>query len=72
MLDSNENDELITIENRFFEKQHLLVEKIHSAEKGHSEFLINMYKNELNALYLAFRDIKFRKSYTFQPKEHFA
>ena len=26
MLDSNENDELITIENRFFEKQHLLVE----------------------------------------------
>ena len=69
MLNSNENDELITIENRFFEKQHELVEKIHSAEKGHSEFLTTMYKNELNALYLAFRDIKLQKSYTSQAKQ---
>ena len=68
LLESNENDELITIENRFFEKQHNIIEKIHKSEKGHSEFLVNMYKNELNSLYLALRDVKFRKSYTQTEK----
>lgn len=37
VLDSGENDELITIENRFFDKMHYVTEKLHEAKKEKDE-----------------------------------
>jgi hypothetical protein len=52
LLDSSESDELITIENRFFEKQHFISEKLHEAIKNHrSDIIIKGYRAELDSLY---------------------
>lgn len=52
LLDSKESDELITIENRFFEKQHLISEKLHEAIKDRrSDIIIKGYRAELDSLY---------------------
>jgi len=66
MLGSTENDELLTIENRLFEKLHYINEALHSARKAKDEVVGAMRKAELDAVYQAYKDIRSRKHYLMQ------
>lgn len=58
----------MTIENRFFEKQHSISEKLHEAIKEKkSKVIIDSYKAELDALYRAYRDVRLRLHYLASP-----
>ena len=58
----------MTIENRFFEKQHWISEKLHEAiKKKKSDFIIDSYKAELDAIYQAYRDVRLRLHYQASP-----
>ncbi|TNV79563.1 hypothetical protein FGO68_gene1212 [Halteria grandinella] len=63
LLNSNENDELLTIENRFFEKQHYTSEQLFSAKKAKNELLSKLQQNELESLYEAYKIVRSRKHY---------
>jgi hypothetical protein len=51
LLESFEEDELLTVENRFLEKLHYISEELDKARKAKDEFLINMRRAEVHSLY---------------------
>ncbi len=66
LLESNENEELITIEKRFFERQHYISEQLFSARKAKDELVAKMRKNELEALYDAYKVVRAKKHYILE------
>ena len=63
ILDSDEKDDLISIENRFFEKSHHTAEMLDAAKKAGDSEIVLMRRVELDKLYQAYKDIRTRKHY---------
>lgn len=63
-LKSQANDDLLTIENRFFEMQHAVSEQLESARQAKDEVLALARQSELNRLYHAYQTVRAKKHYT--------
>lgn len=64
ILNSNQNDDLLTIENKFFERQHMVSEQLSNAHRSKDDVLALAKKAELDSIYHAYQTVRARKHYT--------